>query len=56
MRLEKEDYRSAVGALKRYNYNCINIINIQNDILSLSVAPCDRITACTIFSRKHNFK
>lgn len=39
MRLEKEDYRSAVGALKRYNYNCINIINIQNDILSLSVLP-----------------
>lgn len=39
MRLEKEDYRKAVGALKRYNYNCINIINIQADILSISVAP-----------------
>lgn len=39
MRLEKEDYRRAVGALKRYNYNCINIINIQADILSISVAP-----------------
>lgn len=39
MRLEKEDYRRAVGALKRYNYNCINIINIQSDILSISVAP-----------------
>ena len=39
MRLDKEDYRKAVGALKRYNYNCINIINIQADILSISVAP-----------------
>ena len=40
-RLSKEDYREAVGVLKRYNYNCINIINIQSDILSLSVAPMD---------------
>lgn len=39
MRLPKEDYREAVGCLKRYNYNCINIINIQSDILSLSIAP-----------------
>lgn len=39
MRLDKEDYRKAVGALKRYNYNCINIINIQSDILSISVTP-----------------
>lgn len=27
--------------MKRYNYNCINIINIQSDILSLSIAPAD---------------
>lgn len=40
-RLSKEDYNKAKGCLKRYNYNCINIINIQNDILSLSVSPCD---------------
>lgn len=40
-RLSKEDYREAVGCLKRYNYNCINIMNIQSDILSLSVAPMD---------------
>jgi len=40
-RLSKEDYREAVGMLKRYNYNCINIMNIQSDILSLSVAPAD---------------
>lgn len=39
MRLPKEEYNKAVGCLKRYNYNCINIINIQSDILSLSIAP-----------------
>lgn len=41
MRLPKEDYNRAVGCLKRYNYNCINIINIQSDILSISIAPID---------------
>lgn len=40
-RLSKEEYREAKGCLKRYNYNCINIINIQRDILNISVAPCD---------------
>ena len=40
-RLSKEDYREAVECLKRYNYNCINIINIQQDILSLSITPAD---------------
>lgn len=40
-RLSKEDYNRAKGCLKRYNYNCINIINIQSDILSLSIAPMD---------------
>lgn len=40
-RLSKEDYREAKGCLKRYNYNCINIINTQSDILSLSIAPVD---------------
>lgn len=40
-RLSKEDYKRAKGCLQRYNYNCINIINIQSDILSLSVAPYD---------------
>lgn len=39
MRIPKEEYNKAVGCLKRYNYNCINIINIQSDILSLSIAP-----------------
>ncbi len=41
MRLPKEDYNRAVGCLKRYNYNCINIINVQSDILSISIAPID---------------
>lgn len=41
MRIPKEEYNKAVGSLKRYNYNCINIINIQSDILSLSIAPYD---------------
>ena len=36
MKLSKEDYNRAVGYLKRYNYNCINIINIRADIMSIS--------------------
>lgn len=41
MRIAKEEYNKAVGCLKRYDYNCINIVNIQSDILSLSIAPND---------------
>ena len=41
MRIPKEEYNKAVGCLKRYNYNCINIMSIQSDILSLSIAPND---------------
>lgn len=41
MRIIKEEYNKAVGCLKRYNYNCLNIINIQTDILSISIAPND---------------
>lgn len=37
MKLSREDYNRAVGYLKRYNYNCINIINIRADIMSISV-------------------
>lgn len=40
-RLPKEDYRNAVGILKRYNYNCINILNIRADIISLSIPNSD---------------
>lgn len=41
MRLSKEDYNNAVGCLKRYDYNCINIINIKTDIYSLETANSD---------------
>lgn len=41
MRIPKEEYKKAVGCLKRYNYNCINIINIQSDILSIGIASND---------------
>lgn len=41
MRIPKEEYNKAVGCLKRYNYNYINIMNIQSDILSLSIANND---------------
>lgn len=41
MRIDREDYKEAVNCLKRYNYNCINIINIKTDILSLSINPVD---------------
>lgn len=41
MRLKKEDYNNAVGLLKRYNYNCLNIINTKADIMSLSVNAND---------------
>lgn len=40
-RLSKEDYRNAVGVLKRYNYNCINILNIRDDIISISTSRND---------------
>ena len=41
MRLSKEDYQNAVGCLKRYDYNCINILNIKSDIYSLETANSD---------------
>ena len=36
MKLNKEDYKKAVGCLKRYNYNYITIINIRDDIMRLN--------------------
>lgn len=45
MRLNKEDYNRAVGILKRYNYNCINIISINNDIVSIGAANYNGSTA-----------
>ena len=41
MKLSREDYNRAVGYLKRYNYNCINIINIRADIMSISTPQND---------------
>lgn len=38
MRLNKEDYNKAVGILKRYNYNCIKILNLRTDIMSVSAS------------------
>lgn len=36
MRLENQEYRQAVNCLKRYNYNCIKIMSIREDIISVS--------------------
>lgn len=41
MRLSREEYKKAEGYLKRYNYNCINILNIRNDIMTLSAVNTD---------------
>lgn len=41
MRLSKEEYREAKGCLKRFNYNCIKIMNIRADILSISAITID---------------
>ena len=41
MRLSREEYKKAEGYLKRYNYNCIKILNIRNDIMSLSSVSLD---------------
>ena len=41
MRLSKEEYREAKNCLKRYNYNCITIMNIRADIMSLGSPSLD---------------
>ena len=41
MRLSKEDYKKANDCLKRYNYNCINILNIRADIISIGSPATD---------------
>ncbi len=41
MRIPKEEYNKAVGCLKRYNYNCLNIINIRADIMNISIPNTD---------------
>ena len=42
MRLENQEYRQAVNCLKRYNYNCIKIMSIREDIMSISGLNIDR--------------
>jgi hypothetical protein len=41
MRLSKEDYKKAEGCLRRYNYNCITIMNIRADIMSIGAPSID---------------
>ena len=41
MRLSKEDYKKAEGCLRRYNYNCITIMNIRADIMSIGAPSTD---------------
>ena len=41
MRLSKEDYREAKECLKRYNYNCIKIMNIRADIMNIGSPSLD---------------
>lgn len=41
MKLSREDYKKAKNCLKRYNYNCINILNIRADIMSISATTID---------------
>lgn len=41
MKLTREEYREAKGCLKRYNYNCIKIINIRADIISIGSPSLD---------------
>lgn len=36
MRLPNEEYKKAENCLKRYNYNCIKIMSIREDIMSIS--------------------
>ena len=36
MRIPKEEYNKAVGCLKRYNYNCIKIMDVRENIMSIS--------------------
>lgn len=40
-KLTREEYSYSKGCLKRYNYNCINIMNIRADILSIGSQNLD---------------
>lgn len=41
MRIPNEEYKKATKCLKRYNYNCIKILNIRADIMTLSGVNID---------------
>lgn len=41
MKLNKEDYNKAVALLKRYNYNCLKIMDIRADIMSIGSPVAD---------------
>lgn len=41
MRLSNEEYKEASLCLKRYNYNCLKIINIRADIMSIGSPVLD---------------
>ena len=41
MRIPNEEYKKATKCLKRYNYNCIRILNIRADIMTLSGVNID---------------
>ena len=36
MRIPKEEYKRAEECLKKYNYNCVTILNIRADLMSLN--------------------
>ena len=41
MRLDTESYKKAEGCLRRYNYNCITIMNIRADIMTVGTPNAD---------------
>lgn len=43
MRLSNEEYKEASLCLKRYNYNCLKIMNIRADIMSIGSPVLDGI-------------
>ena len=40
-RLSKEDYKEAIGYLKRYNYNCVSILTARLNIIDISSPKMD---------------
>ncbi len=35
-KLSREEYKEAAGCLKRYNYNCVSILTMRLDLMSIS--------------------